>query len=95
MTRIAFFVAFTATFLSSPATFATERTVTLAVDKMTCASCPYIVKQTLTRLPGVKHAEVSFEHKNAVVTFDDATTNVTALTKATSEAGFPSHLPEQ
>ena len=94
MTRITSFIALTAAFLASPAAFAAERTVTLAVDKMTCASCPYIVKQTLTRLPGVTQAEVSFEHKNAVVTFDDATTNVAALTKATSEAGFPSHLLE-
>lgn len=40
---------------------AAERTVTLAVDKMTCVTCPYIVKQALTRVAGVKRAEVSFE----------------------------------
>lgn len=28
----------------APAAFAGERTITFAVDNMTCASCPYIVK---------------------------------------------------
>jgi mercuric ion binding protein len=71
---------------------AEDRTVTLAVEKMTCASCPYLVKQALTRLSGVKRAEVSFEEKTATVTFDDTVANVASLTKATGDAGFPSHL---
>lgn len=91
MNRTASVLALTAALLVNATAFAVEHTVTLVVEKMTCATCPYIIKQTLTRLSGVKHAEVSFERKQAVVTFDDATTDVTALTKATSEAGFPSH----
>lgn len=74
---------------------AAERTVTLAVEKMTCASCPYIVKQALTRVPGVKHAEVSFEQKSAVITFDDAKADVATLMKSTTDAGFPSHQVKQ
>lgn len=67
-----------------------ERTVTLAVDNMTCSSCPYIVEKALTRVPGVSSAEVSFEDKTATVTFDDARTGVDALTRATADAGYPS-----
>ena len=37
-------------------------------------------------------AEVSYEKKEAVVIFDDAKTNVEALTKATEGAGYPSEL---
>lgn len=74
---------------------AAEQTVTLAVEKMTCASCPYIVRQALTRVPGVSNVEVSFEQRQAVVTFDDAKTDVAALTKATAAAGFPSRSPNQ
>lgn len=69
---------------------AAERTVTLAVDKMTCVTCPYIVKQALTRVAGVKRAEVSFEDNRALVTFDDTKASVAALMKATADAGFPS-----
>jgi periplasmic mercuric ion binding protein len=80
------------TLLTGGMAVAEDRTVTLAVEKMTCASCPYIVKQALTRLSGVKRAEVSMEEKTARVTFDDTVANVAGLTKATGDAGFPSHL---
>ena len=70
--------------------FAAERTVTLAVDNLWCATCPYIVRTVLKKVPGVQHAEVSFENGIAVVTFDDAKTDVTALTQSTEDAGFPS-----
>ncbi|MGH8188090.1 MAG: cation transporter, partial [Steroidobacteraceae bacterium] len=76
MNRIARITILCAALLPSSAALSAERTVTLAVDKMTCASCPYIVKQALTRLAGVKQAGVSFEEKRATVTFDDAVTSV-------------------
>lgn len=74
---------------------AAERTVTLAVDGMTCASCPYIVKRTLAGVPGVSEVTVSFETRTAVVTFDDARTGPAALTEATAGVGFPSRLLPQ
>ena len=78
-------------FTVAPA-FSGERVVKLAVDNMTCATCPYIVKQTLAAVPGVIDVEVSFEDRTAAVTFDDAQTNVTALTAATAGNGYPSRL---
>ncbi|NGO53600.1 cation transporter [Allomesorhizobium camelthorni] len=68
-----------------------EKTITLAVENMSCASCPYIVKQSLAGVQGVIHAEVSFENKTAAVTFDDTQTDLAVITAATAEAGFPSH----
>ncbi|MEL0108336.1 MAG: mercury resistance system periplasmic binding protein MerP [Rhodospirillaceae bacterium] len=80
-------------FLLAPVTgFAAEKTVTLAVEKMTCVTCPYIVKKSLTKVKGVRKVEVSFAEKKAVVTFDDSQTTVAALTNATTENGFPSKL---
>ena len=73
---------------------AAQKSVILAVDGMTCASCPYIVKQTLASVPGVSDVTVSFRKKMAVVTFDDGKTNVAALTAATSDVGFPSRVIE-
>ena len=76
--------------LLSNAAFAADRTVTLAVQNMFCAACPFTVKSSLQSVPGVKTVLVSFENKTAIVVFDDARTNVQALTKATTDAGYPS-----
>lgn len=76
--------------VSSNAAFAVQRTVTLAVENMQCEACPYIVKKTLEKVSGVVRATVSFKDKTAVVIFDDAKTNVRALTDATKNVGFPS-----
>lgn len=73
---------------------AASRTVKLAVPSMTCPVCPITVKKALDAVPGVSKVEVSFARKEAVVTFDDAKTNVNALRKATADAGYPSE-PER
>ena len=75
--------------LSSPA-WAATKTVTLAVPGMTCAACPITVKTALGKVAGVEKTDVSFEKREAVVTYDDAKTTVAALTKATAGAGYPS-----
>ena len=75
--------------LNSPA-WAATKTVTLTVPGMTCAACPITVKTALAKVAGVEKTEVSFEKREAVVTFDDAKTTVAALTKATAGAGYPS-----
>lgn len=69
---------------------AATQTVTLAVENMSCAACPITVKKALNRIAGVSNTEVSYERKEAVVTFDDAKTNVETLIKATTNAGYPS-----
>jgi len=82
----------TATVLVTNASFAVEKTVTLAVENMYCASCPYIVKKSLSSVQGVTDVKVSFERKTAKVTFDDSQTDVDALTNATFDSGYPSEL---
>jgi mercuric ion binding protein len=77
--------------LSAPA-YAATKTVTLAVSGMTCAACPITVKKALSKVDGVGAIDVSYEKKEAVVTYDDTKTNVEALTKATGGAGYPSEL---
>jgi mercuric ion binding protein len=75
----------------APAAFASERTVTFAVDNMTCASCPYIVKTSMAAVPGVIKVAVSFEAKTAIVSFDDEKTDVDAIAAASTNAGYPAH----
>lgn len=77
--------------LAAPA-WASTRTVTLKVSGMTCAACPITVKKALEKVPGVTKIAVSFEKKQAVVTFDDAKTNTDTLVKATKDAGYPSKV---
>jgi len=57
---------------------------------MTCELCPATVKKALTKVPGVSSVAVSFEKKEAVVSFDDAKASVDTLIKATANAGYPS-----
>jgi mercuric ion binding protein len=89
MKKLAGFVAAIALLVSSSA-IAAERTVTLAVQNMYCAACPYTVRASLEAVPGVENVTVLLQQKTAVVTYDDARTNVNAFTAATTNAGYPS-----
>ncbi len=84
------------TFVSSGAAVAAEQTATLRIENMFCASCPYIVRQTLASVPGVTKVGISYEQAAAVVVatvdYDDTKADVTALTAATSSVGFPSRV---
>ena len=61
---------------------------------MTCAACPITVKTALSKVEGVSKTEVKYEQREAVVTFDNAKTNVPKLTQATTNAGYPSSVKE-
>jgi mercuric ion binding protein len=75
---------------ASSSALAAEKTVTLAVQNMYCAACPHTVKASLEAVPGVTKVVVSFKEKTAVVTYDDEKSDLTALTTATTDAGYPS-----
>lgn len=63
-------------------------TVTLNVEGMTCGGCVKSVTRILEGIDGVTKAEVSLEHKNAVIEFDAAKTQVDALIEAIEDGGF-------
>jgi len=79
----------TALAIGAPA-FAATQQVTLEVPTMDCATCPVTIRVALMKVPGVSRAVVSYAHRNAKVTYDDAKTSVVALTQATEAAGYPS-----
>lgn len=64
--------------------WAATQTVTLSVPGMTCSACPITVKKAISKVEGVSKVDVTFETRQAVVTFDDAKTSVQKLTKATA-----------
>jgi mercuric ion binding protein len=71
---------------------AAPQTVTLAVENMTCGTCPIVVRKALERVSGVTATAIDFDKKTATVTFDPDKTTSAKLTEATTEAGFPSKL---
>ena len=73
---------------------AAPKTVTLSVPGMTCSACPITVKKALQNVAGVEKVAVTYEPKEAVVTFDDSKTTVDKLREATTKAGYPSSPKE-
>jgi mercuric ion binding protein len=71
---------------------APPQTATLAVENMTCGTCPIVVKKALERVPGVSATSVDFDKKIATVTFDPDKATSAKLTQATTDAGFPSKV---
>lgn len=80
--------------LASLSAWAKPQTVTLNLPTMNCSMCPITVKKALNKVKGVTKAEVSYEHKQAVVTFEDTQTSAGKLIEATTNAGYPSTLVE-
>lgn len=72
--------------------FAAVKTLTLNVSNMNCAVCPITVKKALQKISGVQKVNVSYETKEAIVTFDDTKVSVEQLESATFEAGYPSKI---
>lgn len=69
---------------------AEPKTVVLDVQNMTCELCPITVKKALEQVPGVDATTIDLAKKTATVKFDPDRTNVAALVKATTNAGYPS-----
>lgn len=73
---------------------AAEQTVVLNIPTMDCATCPLTLKTALLKVKGVSRADVSYERREARVTFDDSIATVAALKQATLDAGYPALLGE-
>ena len=65
-----------------------EHIVTLPVEGMTCASCVARVENALKKVEGVNSANVNLATEKVTLSFDDARTNLSALAKVVSDAGY-------
>lgn len=63
--------------------------VTLSIDGMTCDACAVTLHKVLTRLDGVRAAEVSYDPPRAVVRYDPVRVTVDDLVRATADVGYP------
>ena len=62
--------------------------ITIKVGGMTCDHCRRRVQEALMNVDGVKKAAVDLQKNEAVVEYDDFSTNVNALKKAIADAGY-------
>lgn len=74
---------------------AAEQTIKLSVPDMTCASCPYMVKQAISAVDGIKFVEATMEDRSATVSFEDTVTSIEAIQQATANIGYPSSVFEE
>lgn len=58
------------------------------VEGMTCATCPITTKAAIKKLDGIKNAQVSFEMKNAIVSYDLALTNPKEIKAKIDSVGY-------
>lgn len=69
-----------------------EQTATFAVEKMTCAACPIIVRKAMEAVDGVKSVSVDFDAKTVTVVFDNAVTSAQQISEASTNAGYPASI---
>ncbi len=72
---------------SSQASAATK-TMTLAVEGMTCTGCENTIQEAVTKIDGVTSVKASHLDSTAVVSFDTTKTSVEAIGDAINEAGY-------
>jgi len=74
--------------LFAASAFAKDVKTDIKVTGMTCGACAVSVQSALTRVKGVKRADVSHEKGLATVVYDDEQTNEPQLREAINKTGF-------
>jgi copper chaperone len=60
----------------------------LKVEGMTCQHCLQTVTETVGKMTGVEKVDVSLEHKEVTVDFDESQTQTEQISAQIIEAGF-------
>ena len=66
----------------------TTQTITLNIEGMTCGGCVNSVTNALNQVAGVQSVDVSLDHNNATISFDDSQAQQNTLKEAIEDAGF-------
>lgn len=65
------------------------KTITFAIEKMTCAMCPITVRKAMEKVDGVLSVTTDYESRTAKVIFDPAKAKMDMIAKASTDAGYP------
>ena len=71
-----------------------HQTVSVSVEGMSCASCVGRVDLAFQAVPGVVDVNVNLASETAKVTYLQGVTDVAALMRAASDAGYPATIAE-
>ena len=71
-----------------------EKTVTMGITGMHCASCASTIEKALSKLDGMSEANVNFAAESAMVRFNPAAVSYQDLEKAVVDAGYTPHIRE-
>ncbi len=72
-----------------------EKTVTLGITGMSCASCSLRIEKGLAKLPGVLSANVNLALEKAQVSFEDARVRIEDIKSKIENIGYGAILPRQ
>jgi copper chaperone CopZ len=65
-----------------------NKTITLAVEGMTCEGCENTVKESIEKLRGIASATASYKNKTVIVSFDSTLTKTTEISNAITDVGY-------
>jgi mercuric ion binding protein len=65
-----------------------NKTVTLAIEGMTCTGCENTIQESVTKIAGISTIKASHLDSTAVVSFDSTQTSIAAIGDAITEAGY-------
>ncbi|VAV87130.1 Periplasmic mercury(+2) binding protein [hydrothermal vent metagenome] len=69
-----------------------NKTLSFAIENMTCALCPITVRKAMEQVSGVEEVKVDFEAKTATVIFDPARATAETIAAASTNAGYPAQV---
>lgn len=65
-----------------------NKTITLAVEGMTCTGCENTVKASVEKIPGIASANASFKDKTVVIAFDSTRAGINDMSTAITTVGY-------
>jgi Cu+-exporting ATPase len=68
---------------------------TLQLEGMHCASCVRLIEKSLSKVPGVKEANVNLATEQATVTYDAETCSLTDMQRAVEGVGYKAGVPKE
>ena len=72
----------------NPSKVMVNKTITLAVEGMTCTGCENTVKASVEKIPGIASASASFKDKTVVVDFDSTRAGINDMSLAITTVGY-------
>ena len=88
MMKFRIFMAALTVALISQVAYADQQLLSMKIEGMYCAACPYIVGTAIKAVPGVTSASVSDETKIAKVMFENGETGVQEIAEAVRKIGY-------